>query len=176
MKSSQRLGRWALVLLLAGTIEGFGLVAPAPRRFGARDGSTEAGDCVMSYVSRGRANVAGPVYGDPYRSVGRAPYVEVEINSRPNNFSFASKAYEGWIGDIVLGTSDLYPRNSARWWPALARRCPTPRTAAPPAPSPTSGSAPSLTRSAPNRLLMAAVGAGWFFNVVRAPASAEMFR
>jgi len=127
MKSSQRLGRWGLVLLLGGTVGGFGLVAPAhadsePETISIDSGSTETGNCVVSYVSRGRANVAGPVYEIPYRSVGGGPYVEDEINSRPNNYSFASEAYEGWIGDIILGTSGLYPRNissAVAHWPPV---------------------------------------------------------
>src|SRR5581483_1781004 len=61
--------------------------------------------------SRGRAVVAGPSYEIPFRSVGGGPYVENEVNSRPSTFSFASDAYEGWIGDIVLGTSGAYPKN-----------------------------------------------------------------
>ena len=126
MKASQRLGRWGLLLLLGGTVGGFGLVTPAhadePETISIDSGSTEGGTCVVSYVSRGRAVVAGPVYEIPYRSVGGGPYVEDEINSRPNNFSFASDAYEGWIGDIVLGTSGVYPRNissAVAHWPPV---------------------------------------------------------
>jgi hypothetical protein len=117
MKASQRLGRWGLVLLLGGMAGGFGLVSPAqadesePETITIDSGTGGEGDCVVSYVSRGRAVVAGPVYEIPFRSVGGGPYVENEINSRPNNLSFASEAYEGWIGDIVLGTSGVYPRN-----------------------------------------------------------------
>ena len=115
MKASQRLGRWALVLLLGGAAGGFGLMPSAHAdsdvvSIDAGSGST-ADNCVNSYVSRGRAVVAGPVYEIPFRSVGGGPYVENEVNSRPVNFSFASDAYEGWIGDIVLGTSGFYPRN-----------------------------------------------------------------
>ena len=104
MKSSQRLGRWGLVLVLGGTAGGFGLVTPA-------HAEEEGEDCVNSFVSRGRAVVAGPSYEIPFRSVGGGPYAENEINSGPKTFSFASNAYEGWIGDIVLGTSGLYPKN-----------------------------------------------------------------
>ena len=116
MKASQRLGRWGLVLLLGGTAGGFGLMAPAHAdsdviSIDAGSGSSAGDNCVNSYVSRGRAVVAGPVYEIPYRSVGGGPYVENEVNSRPVNSSFASDAYEGWIGDIVLGTSGFYPRN-----------------------------------------------------------------
>ena len=115
MKASQRLGRFGLVLLLGGVAGGFGLMpsAHADSDVVSIDaGSSSAGDnCVNSYVSRGRAVVAGPVYEIPYRSVGGGPYVENEVNSRPVNFSFASDAYEGWIGDVVLGTSGFYPRN-----------------------------------------------------------------
>jgi hypothetical protein len=127
MKASQRLGRWGLVLLLGGTIGGFGLVTPAhaesePETVSIDSGSTDAGTCVVSYVSRGRAAVAGPVYEIPFRSVGGGPYVEDEINSRPNNLSFASEVYEGWIGDILLGTSGVYPRNvtsAVAHWPPV---------------------------------------------------------
>jgi hypothetical protein len=128
MKASQRLGRWGLLLLLGGTVGGFGLVTPAhaaesePETISIDSGSAEGGTCVVSYVSRGRAVVAGPVYEIPYRSVGGGPYVEDEINSRPNNLSFASDAYEGWIGDILLGTSGFYPRNitsAVAHWPPV---------------------------------------------------------
>jgi hypothetical protein len=136
MKSSQRLGRWGLVLLLGGTVGGFGLAAPlagpaqaeesGPETVSIDSGTTDAaGDCVVSYVSRGRAVVAGPVYEIPFRSVGGGPYVENEINSRPNNLSFASEAYEGWIGDIVLGTSGVYPANVTS---AVAHYPPVPAT------------------------------------------------
>src|SRR5947209_15358237 len=118
MKASQRLGRWGLVLLLGGVAGGFGLVPSAhadesgPETISVDSGSGSSADnCVNSFVSRGRAVVAGPVYEIPYRSVGGGPYVENEVNSRPSTFSFASDAYEGWIGDIVLGTSGVYPRN-----------------------------------------------------------------
>ena len=122
MKASQRLGRWGLVLLLGGTVGGFGLAAyPLAGPAHAEDsgpetsidpGSSSSGDnCVNSFVSRGRAVVAGPSYEIPFRSVGGGPYVENEINSTPKTFSFASNAYEGWIGDIVLGTSGVYPKN-----------------------------------------------------------------
>lgn len=127
MNASQRLGRWGLVLLLGGTAGAFGLVSPAhadepETETISIDSGTTGGDCVVSYVSRGRAVVAGPVYEIPYRSVGGGPYVENEINSRPNNFSFASDAYEGWIGDIILGTSGVYPRNltsAVAHWPPV---------------------------------------------------------
>jgi hypothetical protein len=118
MKASQRLGRWGLVLLLGGTVGGFGLVAPAhaedePSTISIDSGSSgaEGENCVNSFVSRGRAVVAGPSYEIPFRSVGGGPYVENEINSSPKTYSFASNAYEGWIGDIVLGTSGVYPKN-----------------------------------------------------------------
>src|SRR5205807_2185370 len=93
-----------IVLLLGGTVGGFGLVSPAhaddPETVSIDSGSgSAAGDnCVNSFVSRGRAVVAGPVYEIPYRSVGGGPYVENEVNSRPSTFSFASDAYEGLIG------------------------------------------------------------------------------
>jgi len=115
MNASQRLGRWGLVLLLGGAAGGFGLMPPAHAdsdTISIDAGSASSGDnCVNSFVSRGRAVVAGPDYEIPFRSVGGGPYVENEVNSRPSTFSFASDAYEGWIGDIVLGTSGAYPKN-----------------------------------------------------------------
>ena len=114
MKASQRIGRWALVLLLGGVAGGFGLMPSAHADddvVSVDSGSTAGATCVNSYVSRGRAVVAGPSYEIPFRSVGGGPYVENEVNSRPVNTSFASDAYEGWIGDVVLGTSGFYPRN-----------------------------------------------------------------
>jgi hypothetical protein len=127
MKASQRLGRFGLVLLLGGTVGGFGVVTPAHAdsdvvSIDPGSGSTGGDTCVNSFVSRGRAVVAGPVYEIPYRSVGGGPYVENEVNSRPSTFSFASDAYEGWIGDIVLGTSGAYPRNitsAVAHWPPV---------------------------------------------------------
>ena len=118
MKASQRLGRWGLVLLLGGTIGGFGPVTPAhadsePGTITIDSGGSgaEGQNCVNSFVSRGRAVVAGPSYEIPFRSVGGGPYVENEINATPKTYSFASNAYEGWIGDVVLGTSGVYPKN-----------------------------------------------------------------
>src|ERR671923_231732 len=123
MNALRRLGRWGLVLLLGGTVGGFGLAAyPLAGPAHAEDsgpetsidpGSSSSGDnCVNSFVSRGRAVVAGPSYEIPFRSVGGGPYAENEINSTPKTYSFASNAYEGWIGDIVLGTSGVYPKNT----------------------------------------------------------------
>jgi hypothetical protein len=115
MKASQRLGRWGLVLLLGGAAGGFGLMPSAhaddTETVSIDAGSSGAATCVNSFVSRGRAVVAGPSYEIPFRSVGGGPYVENEVNSRPSTLSFASDAYEGWIGDIVLGTSGVYPQN-----------------------------------------------------------------
>ena len=127
MKASQRLGRLGLVLLLGGTVGGIGVTTPAHAdpdtvSIDPGSGSTGGDTCVNSFVSRGRAVVAGPVYEIPYRSVGGGPYVENEVNSRPSTFSFASDAYEGWIGDIVLGTSGFYPRNvtsAVAHWPPV---------------------------------------------------------
>ncbi|MDQ1516786.1 MAG: hypothetical protein QOE80_2616, partial [Actinomycetota bacterium] len=57
MKASQRLGRFGLVLLLGGTVGGFGLVSPAhaddPETVSIDSGSTGADNCVNSFVSRG---------------------------------------------------------------------------------------------------------------------------
>ena len=117
MKASQRLGRWGLVLLLGGVAGGFGLMPaahaddPETVSIDAGSGSAVADNCVNSFVSRGRAVVAGPSYEIPFRSVGGGPYVENDVSSRPATFSFASDAYEGWIGDVVLGTSGAYPKN-----------------------------------------------------------------
>jgi hypothetical protein len=117
MKGSQRLGRWGLVLLLGGVAGGFGLVPSAHAddsdtvSIDPGSGATAGDNCVNSFVSRGRAVVAGPNYEIPFRSVGGGPYVENEVNSRPSTYSFASDAYEGWIGDVVLGTSGAYPKN-----------------------------------------------------------------
>lgn len=137
MNASQRLGRWGLVLLLGGTLGGFGTAIPMagpahaesePETISIDSGSSgaEGENCVNSFVSRGRAVVAGPSYEIPFRSVGGGPYVENEINSSPKTFSFASNAYEGWIGDIVLGTSGVYPKNISS---AVAHYPPVPNSA-----------------------------------------------
>lgn len=122
MSGSQRLGRWALALAMSATAVGLGTALPAAADDHGGAVTTESEeDCVVSYVSRGRAVVGGPFYAIPYESVAGAPYVEDEINSRPANYGVASNAFEGFIGDIVLGTSGVYPRNittaKAHWPP-----------------------------------------------------------
>lgn len=123
MSGSHRLGRWALALAMSATAVGLGTVLPAAADDHGAEAVTTGSeeDCIVSYVSRGRAVVGGPFYAIPYESVAGAPYVEDEINSRPANYGLASNAFEGFIGDIVLGTSGIYPRNvttaKAHWPP-----------------------------------------------------------
>ncbi|MGH8973668.1 MAG: hypothetical protein ACRD0C_10755 [Acidimicrobiia bacterium] len=116
MSGSQRLGRWVLALTLSAAGVGLGTALPA-----AADDDLGDADCVSSYLSRGRSVVAGPYYSIPYESIGGAPYVENEVNSRPTTYGIASNAHEGFIGDIVLGTSGFYGRNvttaKAHWPP-----------------------------------------------------------
>ncbi len=113
MSARKRLGRLSLVVGLGAATAGLGVSTPA--------GADEA-QCVTNYLSRGRSVVVGPSYSIPYQSIAGAPYVENEINARPVVNSFATNAYEGWIGDIVLGTSGVYPRNpmaAYAHWPPL---------------------------------------------------------
>jgi hypothetical protein len=117
---------------MSATAVGLGTALPAAAQDTGEEGpetvTVGSGDlggsgdgCVTSYLSRGRSVVAGPYYSIPYESIGGAPYVENEINSRPTTYGIASNAHEGFIGDIVLGTSGLYPRNvttaKAHWPP-----------------------------------------------------------
>ncbi|MGH2577629.1 MAG: hypothetical protein ACRDG9_07780, partial [Actinomycetota bacterium] len=89
MSGSQRLGRWVLALTLSAAGVGLGTALPA-----AADDDLGDADCVSSYLSRGRSVVAGPYYSIPYESIGGAPYVENEVNSRPTTYGIASNAHE----------------------------------------------------------------------------------
>ncbi|MGH8999080.1 MAG: hypothetical protein ACRDY7_06770 [Acidimicrobiia bacterium] len=117
MRGSQRPGRWALLAI--GAVVGAAVWVPPA---GAQE--SESADCVTNYLSRGRSVVGGFVYGIPFESVAGAPYAENELNSKPQTIGVASNAYEGFIGDIVLGTAvpGAVPSNptmaKALWPPA----------------------------------------------------------
>lgn len=97
MKGSQRAGRLAIVL--AAGLAGAAVWVPAA---GAQ---ASDGDCVTSYLSRGKSVVGGQTYGIPYESVSGAPYAENELNSKPQSYAIANTGNTGFVGDVVLGTA-----------------------------------------------------------------------
>jgi hypothetical protein len=78
--------------------------------------------CVVGYASDGRAAVIGTQLEVPYPNFSGGPYVATQIDSLPKARALASEAYEGFAGEVVLGTSGFYPPNpttAAAYHPAV---------------------------------------------------------
>lgn len=108
----------AALVMIAGTLFG-----PSPSAAHADTAPPPAGDsCVVTYGSTGRTTVIGVGYEIPYPNLAGGPYVETEINAIPKSRAFASNAHEGFVGEVLLGTSGFYPENptqAAAFWPAV---------------------------------------------------------
>ncbi|HLF40294.1 MAG TPA: hypothetical protein VI854_02350 [Acidimicrobiia bacterium] len=73
-----------------------------------------AGECVVNYAAFGRAAVVAAGLEVPYPNLSGGPYVETELNAIPKAYALGSGAHEGFLGEVVLGTSGLYPENPSQ--------------------------------------------------------------
>jgi hypothetical protein len=71
-------------------------------------------NCVTNYNTDGKTAVLGVILEVPYPNVAGGPYVETEMNAIPKTRALASNAHEGVVGEIVLGTSGVYPESPSQ--------------------------------------------------------------
>jgi hypothetical protein len=78
------------------------------------DSAPVAENCVINYNTDGKTAVLGVILEVPYPNVAGGPYVETEMNAIPKTRALASNAHEGVVGEIVLGTSGVYPESPSQ--------------------------------------------------------------
>ena len=109
--------------LVAGMVLVGGTALPAAAQGTSESAQvTSPAECVVGYGSVGRAMVGAFLLDVPYPNESGGPYVENEINAIPKGYALASEAFEGNLGEIVLGTTGVYPENqtTARaYYPAV---------------------------------------------------------
>lgn len=122
MSQARRRGPWALALALGASVALTGLAAlpvaaegeegPAVETVSIESASAE--NCVTNYNTDGKTAVLGVILEVPYPNVAGGPYVETEMNAIPKTRALASNAHEGVVGEIVLGTSGVYPESPSQ--------------------------------------------------------------
>jgi hypothetical protein len=119
MSQARRRGPWALALALGASVALTGLAALPVAAEGEEptietlpiDSAPVAENCVVNYNTDGKTAVLGVLLEVPYPNMAGGPYVETEMNAIPKTRSLASNAHEGVVGEIVLGTSGVYPES-----------------------------------------------------------------
>ena len=103
--STVRAARCALVLTAAA---GVILGGSSAWRAHADDvsGSTGGADCVTGWNSNGTVAAIGEGVLFPYENLVGEPYADALIDDTPHSKSKASMGYEGFVGAVVLGTSN----------------------------------------------------------------------
>lgn len=110
-----RVGRWLVAALV---VAGW---APAAGAAGATGATADADRCVVNYRTWGKVAAHGVGLEIPFENLAGAPYAETQLYALPKSSALASNAYEGLAGEIVLGTSGVYPGNPttvSTFWPA----------------------------------------------------------
>ncbi|HEY2703622.1 MAG TPA: hypothetical protein VGL20_08030 [Candidatus Dormibacteraeota bacterium] len=104
-----RSARRALLLTAAaGVVIGGG----TPWRAHADDAGGSTADCVSGWNSLGTVAAIGEGALFPYENVVGEPYADALIDDTPHSKAKASSAYEGFVGEVLLGTaSKLGPDN-----------------------------------------------------------------
>lgn len=102
MNGTGRLASGALVMAIGAGMLGAGVPAA----------HAESADCIVQYQAKGRTtpHAVNIAVGEIHNVAG-SPYSENEINSIPKALALASNAHEGFVGEVVLGTSGVYPEN-----------------------------------------------------------------
>ncbi len=150
-RSRGRVARAALVLTVAGS-----MLVTAGARYARASESVDVGpvdegpQCLTDYYADGNALVVAGILEIPYSNVAGGPYSSAVITAQPDSRALATEYYEGYAGEVVLGTSGSIP-------PTRPGRTPTGRrrwARAPPistttAPSPTPPRTPSRARRSP---------------------------
>jgi hypothetical protein len=67
--------------------------------------------CLASYAADGNSAVVAVGAEIPYENVAGGPYTSAAITAQPDSRALASEDYEGYAGEVVLGTSGFYPAN-----------------------------------------------------------------
>src|SRR5712692_6836792 len=106
-----RLARSALIVGLAG-----GMIVTGGSRLVRASESVDSGygegpQCLTDYYADGNAAVVAGALEIPYENVAGGPYTAVAITAQPDSRALASEDYEGFAGEVVLGTSGFYPAN-----------------------------------------------------------------
>lgn len=116
-----RAARAALVLTVAGS-----MLVTAGARYARASESVDVGpvdsgpQCLTDYYADGNALVVAGILEIPYSNVAGGPYSSAVITAQPDSRALATEYYEGYAGEVVLGTSGFYPANpteSNAYWP-----------------------------------------------------------
>jgi hypothetical protein len=119
MSQARRRAPWALALALGASVALTGLAALPVAAEGEEptietlpiDSAPVVENCVVNYNTVGASLVLGQKLEVPYPNLAGGPYVETEMNAIPKTRALASNAHEGNLGEIVLGTSGVYPES-----------------------------------------------------------------
>ncbi|HEY2704874.1 MAG TPA: hypothetical protein VGL20_14405 [Candidatus Dormibacteraeota bacterium] len=120
-RSRGRVARTALVLTVAGS-----MLATAGARYARASEAIDAGpvsegpQCLTDYYADGNALVIAGILEIPYQNLAGGPYSSAAITAQPDSRALATEYYEGYAGEIVLGTSGVYPANPTganAYWP-----------------------------------------------------------
>lgn len=113
--------RSAVIVGVAG-----GTIATGGARFALAEEQVDPGfgsgpQCLTDYSADGNAVVIGGALEIPYENVAGGPYTAAALTAQPDSRALASEDYEGFAGEVVLGTSGFYPSNpttAQAFWPA----------------------------------------------------------
>jgi hypothetical protein len=106
------IARTALVLTVAGS-----MLATAGARYVRASESVDIGpvadtpQCLTDYYADGNALVLAGILEIPYQNLAGGPYSSAAITAQPDARALATEYYEGYAGEVVLGTSGVYPAN-----------------------------------------------------------------
>jgi hypothetical protein len=107
-----RAARSALILTIAAS-----MLAAAGARYARASESVDIGpvdegpQCLTDYYADGTAIVAAGILEIPYQNVAGGPYTAAALTAQPDARALATEYYEGYAGEVVLGTSGFYPAN-----------------------------------------------------------------
>ena len=107
-----RFARSALVLTVAAS-----MLATAGARYARASESVDVGpvdegpQCLTDYYADGNAIVVAGILEIPYQNVAGGPYSSAALTAQPDSRALATEYYEGYAGEVVLGTSGFYPAN-----------------------------------------------------------------
>jgi hypothetical protein len=120
-RSRAGIARSALVLAVAGS-----MLATAGARYVRASESVDVGpvdsgpQCLTDYYADGNALVLAGILEIPYQNLAGGPYSAVALTAQPDSRALATEYYEGYAGEVVLGTSGVYPANPTganAYWP-----------------------------------------------------------
>src|SRR5438270_389614 len=107
-----RVARSALILTVAAS-----MLATAGARYARASESVDVGpvdegpQCLTDYYADGNAIVIAGILEIPYQNVAGGPFSSAALTAQPDARALATEYYEGYAGEVVLGTSGFYPAN-----------------------------------------------------------------